>query len=139
MNWVMTPVTLSDNITAVRSVGWLGRKGDRIYAHPKYELWRSQNDRIVNRLMMGSNTSGATKHMIRSNMFYTDTCQIGVADVDGLIHTGTRSCSVYLEGVTRSVPTHLNCRCKLTDVANCSEERQRVPLREWRWDSRGVF
>ena len=60
------------------SVWQLNREDDRIYARPKYELCRSQNDRTVNRLIMGSNTSGDTKHMTRSHMFYVNTSQIGI-------------------------------------------------------------
>lgn len=80
--------------------------------------------------MMGSNTSGATKHMTRSNTFYVNAHQIRVADVGGPIHTGTRSCSVYLEGVTRLVTIRLNRMRRLTDVANCWEGCQNALLRK---------
>jgi hypothetical protein len=93
-----------------------------VHAHPKYELCRSQSVRTVNKLMIGSNTSGAPKHMTRSNTFYVNIHQTGAVGTNGLTPTGTRSCSVYLESVTRSVPNHLYRKLQLTDVVNYSEE-----------------
>ena len=70
-----------------------------MYVRPKYELCRSQSVRTVNKLMIGSNTSGATKHMTRSNEFYANIRQVGVVGTNGLTLTGTRSCSAYLESI----------------------------------------
>ena len=102
-----------------------------MYARPKYELCRSQRIRTVNKLMIGSNTSGAPKHMARSNPFYANIHQIGVVGNNGLAPTGTRSCSVYLESIAQSVQSRLYHKLKLTGVANCPEECQKtVSLRE---------
>jgi len=74
---------------------------------------------------MGSNTSGDTKHMIRSHMVYVDTLQVGVVDACGLVPTGTRSCTAYLDCCTISL-AHQRRRSKLTGDANCSEKRQGI-------------
>jgi hypothetical protein len=69
-----------------------------------------------------------------------NTRQIGAVNFSGLVPTGTRSCSAYLKSVAQLVPARLNRRRKLTDVANCSEERQGIVLlQERRQDSRGIF
>ena len=95
---------------------------------------------MVNRLMMGSSTTGAPKHMAKSNGFYANARQIGVVDIERLGLTGTRSCSAYLESGALLASTRLNRGPKLTDAADYLNERQGMPLLwTWRQDSRGIF
>jgi len=102
-----------------------------MYARPRYELCRSQSIRTVNKLMIGSNTSGAPRHRTRSNVFYANIHQIGVVGANGLAPTGTRSCSVYLESIAQSAQSCLYRKLKLTGAANCPEECQEtISLRE---------
>ena len=78
---------------------------------------------MVNRLMMGSSTTGAPKHMAKSNGFYVNAHQIEVVDIGRLGLTGTRSCSAYLESGTLLASARPDRGPKLTGVVNCLDGR----------------